>query len=319
MTAKPLRLATRTSPLALWQARHVRDLLAGLGFTSELVHVTTKGDRVTDRPLHLVGGDGLFTREVQEVVLAEEADVAIHSLKDLPTAPVPGLALAGVPARGPTGDAWVSRRHGSMAAAPPGARVATGSMRRRAQLLNRRPDLKVEDLRGNIGTRLSKLEDDGLAGIILAEAGLRRLGLDSEITEIIDPEWILPAIGQGALGLECRAGDTATVEALSRITDRSTRDLVLAERAMLKALGGGCLVPVGCLARAKGEEGHLAAVVLDENGTRRLEARHSGPLADPVSLGEATAKALVDAGAEEILAKVEKRYLGQPRTLSDGS
>ncbi len=319
MTAKPLRLATRTSPLALWQAHHVRDLLAALGFTSELVHVSTKGDRVTDRPLHQVGGDGLFTREVQEVVLAGEADVAIHSLKDLPTAPVPGLALAGVPARGPTGDVWVSRRHGTIAEAPPGARVATGSMRRRAQLLSRRPDLKVEDLRGNIGTRLSKLDDDGLAGIILAEAGLRRLGLDAEIKEIIDPEWILPAIGQGALGLECRTDDAGAVEALSRITDPATRSLVLAERAMLKALGGGCLVPIGCLAHAEGDTGHLAAVVLDENGTRRLEARHSGPLADPVGLGEAAAKALVDVGAEEILAKVEKRYIGQPRVESGGA
>ena len=313
MTTAPLRLATRTSPLALWQANHVRDLLAVLGIHSELVHVSTKGDRVTDRPLHQVGGDGLFTREVQEVVLAHEADIAIHSLKDLPTAPVPGLVLAGVPARGPTGDAWVSRRHASLLDAPNGSRVATGSMRRKAQLLSRRPDLQVEDLRGNIGTRLARLEDEGLAGIILAEAGLKRLGLDSEIREIIDPEWILPAIGQGALGLECRADDPASVEAMSRITDPPTRSLVLAERAMLRALGGGCLVPIGCLARAEGPTGHLLAAVLDENGTRRLDARHSGPLADPERLGEATAKALVDAGAEEMLARVEKRYLGQPR------
>lgn len=313
MTMAPLRLATRTSPLALWQANHVRDLLTGLGIHSELVHVSTKGDRVTDRPLHQVGGDGLFTREVQEVVLAHEADIAIHSLKDLPTAPVPGLVLAGVPTRGPTGDAWVSRRHASLLEAPAGSRVATGSMRRKAQLLSRRPDLRVEDLRGNIGTRLSRLEDDGLAGIILAEAGLKRLGLDSEIREIIDPEWILPAIGQGALGLECRADDSVSVEAMSRITDPPTRSLVLAERAMLRALGGGCLVPIGCLARAEGATGHLLAAVLDENGTRRLDARHSGPLAAPEALGEAAAMALVDAGAEEMLARVEKRYLGQPR------
>ena len=235
--------------------KHIRDLT----YARLLNVIKTTGDKL--QTASLANPDaalpkGLFTKELEVALLNGEADLAVHSLKDLPTAPVPGLALAGVPARGPTGDVWVSRRHGTIAEAPPGARVATGSMRRRAQLLSRRPDLKVEDLRGNIGTRLSKLDDDGLAGIILAEAGLRRLGLDAEIKEIIDPEWILPAIGQGALGLECRTDDAGAVEALSRITDPATRSLVLAERAMLKALGGGCLVPIGCLAHAEGDTGH---------------------------------------------------------------
>lgn len=316
MNPKALRLATRSSPLALWQANHVRGLLANHGFSAELVHVSTRGDRVTDRPLHQLGGDGLFTREVQEVVLAGGADIAIHSLKDLPTMPVEGLALGGIPPRGPTGDAWVSRRHNSIAQAPVGARVATGSMRRRAQLLHHRPDLKVEGLRGNIGTRLARLDEEGLAGIILAEAGLRRLGFDSEIREIIDPEWILPAVGQGALGLECRAGDRLALEALCPLTDPVAMALALAERAMLRALGGGCLVPVACLSRAEGAMGHLTAVVLDEDGSRRLETRQSGPLADPAGLGESAARALAGAGAEEILSRVEKRYIGQPRNRS---
>jgi len=312
MSPDPLRLATRTSPLALWQAHHVRDLLQAAGHSAELVMVTTRGDRVIDRPLHELGGDGLFTREVQEVVLAGEADVAIHSLKDLPTAAVPGLILAGIPARGPLGDAWVSRHYAQMADVPRGARVATGSMRRRAQLLNRRPDLQVEDLRGNIGTRLSRLADEGLSGIILAEAGLRRLGLDSEIREILDPAWMLPAVGQGALGLECRTDDKATQALLELLTDPTARATALAERAMLRALGGGCLVPVGVFSTSDGSTGRLIAVVLDETGSRRLEVSHEGPLSDPEKLGESAARALIDAGADAILSTVEKRYLGQP-------
>lgn len=312
MNSSALRLATRTSPLALWQAHHVRDLLQAAGQRADLVMVTTRGDRVTDRPLHELGGDGLFTREVQEVVLAGEADVAIHSLKDLPTAAVPGLILACIPARGPLGDAWVSRQYARLADAPQGARVATGSMRRRAQLLHRRPDLHVEDLRGNIGTRLNRLSDPGLAGIILAEAGLRRLGLDLEIREILDPTWMLPAVGQGALGLECRTDDLSTRTVLEHLNDPTARALALAERAMLRALGGGCLVPVGVLGSSMGTIGRLTAVVLDETGARRLEVHQEGPLEEPEQLGESAARALVDAGAESILATVEKRYLGQP-------
>jgi hydroxymethylbilane synthase len=319
MSPNPLRLATRTSPLALWQAHHVRDLLQAVGHGAELVMVTTRGDRVIDRPLHELGGDGLFTREVQEVVLAGEADVAIHSLKDLPTAAVPGLTLAGIPARGPQGDAWVSRIYPHLADVPLGSRVATGSMRRRAQLLNRRPDLQVEDLRGNIGTRLSRLADEGLSGIILAEAGLRRLGLDAEIREILDPTWMLPAVGQGALGLECRTDDQNTQDLLKLLTEPTAWATSLAERAMLRALGGGCLVPVGVFSTTEGTTGRLVAVVLDETGARRLEVTHEGPLADPQELGESVARALIDAGADSILSTVEKRYLGQPTNRPRGA
>jgi hydroxymethylbilane synthase len=290
-----------------------------VGHGAELVMVTTRGDRVIDRPLHELGGDGLFTREVQEVVLAGEADVAIHSLKDLPTAAVPGLILAGIPTRGPQGDAWVSRIYPYLADVPLGSRVATGSMRRRAQLLNRRPDLQVEDLRGNIGTRLSRLADEGLSGIILAEAGLRRLGLDAEIREILDPTWMLPAVGQGALGLECRADDQTTQDILKLLTDPTAWATSLAERAMLRALGGGCLVPVGVFSTTEGTTGRLVAVVMDESGARRLEVTHEGPLADPQELGESVARALIDAGADSILSTVEKRYLGQPTNRPRGA
>src|SRR3954470_13549335 len=199
-----LRLGTRGSPLALWQANHVAALLgpSAAPRAVELVLIETEGDRVRDRPLSQIGGDGLFTKEIQNALLDGRADVAVHSLKDLPTAPVEGLTLAAVPGRGPVGDAFVSLRHRRFADLPQGATVATSSLRRQAQLLNRRPDLKLVAVRGNVETRLRKLEEQGLNAIILAEAGLVRLGLEGWITEVMDRSWMLPAVGQGALGLE---------------------------------------------------------------------------------------------------------------------
>jgi hydroxymethylbilane synthase len=274
----PLRLGTRKSPLALWQARHVADLLTPLAGQRpvELVLIETEGDRVRDRPLSQIGGDGLFTREIQNALLDGRADVAVHSLKDLPTLPVAGLVLAAVPSRGPVGDAFVSHRHPRFDALPPDAVVATSSLRRRSQLLHRRPDLRVESVRGNVETRLRKLDEQGLDAIILAEAGLRRLGLEQHITEILDRQWMLPAVGQGALGLECRAGDDGTRRLLEHLNDPVTRGCVLAERAFLRGLGGGCLVPIGALGTVEGEQLHLRGCVLTTDGQRRVDGEKRG-------------------------------------------
>ncbi len=260
----PLRLGTRGSPLALWQAHHVRDRLAPLAAPRpvELVLIETQGDRVRDRPLAQIGGDGLFTKEIQNALLDGRADVAVHSLKDLPTLPVEGLDLAAVPPRGPVGDVLVSRRHRRFDDLPTGAVVATSSLRRRSQLLHRRPDLRIESVRGNVETRLRKLDEQGLDAIILAEAGLVRLGLAANITEVLDRAWMLPAVGQGALGLECRADDAETLRLLAPLNDPATRACVLAERALLRGLGGGCLVPIGALGTVAGETLHLRAAVL---------------------------------------------------------
>src|SRR5215211_470569 len=217
--ASPLKLGTRGSPLALWQARHVADLLRPVVAPRrvELVLVETHGDRDQATALAAMGGFGVFTKAIQTALLDGRADVAVHSLKDLPTIPEPRLELASVPPRGPTGDAFVSRKHLSFDDLPPGATVGTSSLRRRAQVLNRRPDLKLLDLRGNIDTRLRKLDEQNLDAIILAEAGLKRLGLADRVTGVLDSGWMLPAVGQGAIGLECRSDDAETKRIVSAV------------------------------------------------------------------------------------------------------
>jgi hydroxymethylbilane synthase len=299
----PLRIGTRGSPLALWQARHVQGLLRGVTERPvELVEIETSGDRVRDVALTQIGGDGVFTKEIQRALLAGAVDVAVHSLKDLPTTHVEGLTLAAVPARGPVGDVFVSRRHPRFDELPTEAVVGTSSLRRRAQALHRRPDLRLVNLRGNVETRLRKLEAEGLDAIILARAGLERLGLAGHVTEVLDPAWMLPAVGQGALGLECRADDRETLELLGPLNDLPTRHAVLAERAMLRGLGGGCLVPIGALASVRGEELALRGVVLPPDGTRRVEADASGLADQPEALGRRVAELLLARGARELLA-----------------
>jgi hydroxymethylbilane synthase len=300
----PLRIGTRGSPLALWQARHIADRLRAVvpGFTVELVEIQTAGDTSQVAPLVQLGGEGLFTKAIQDALLAGGADIAVHSLKDLPTFAVAGLLLAAVPPRGPTGDAFVSRKYRSFAALPPGAVVASSSLRRKAQLLYRRPDLKIVNIRGNVETRLRKLTDENLDATILAEAGLVRLGLAEQITEILDPAWMLPAVGQGALGLECRADDIETRAVLARLDDPATHAAVLAERALLRGLGGGCQVPIGAAAIVTGTQLRLRAVVLAPDGSGRVEAEVTGPMAQGGALGEALAEELRQRGANELLA-----------------
>jgi hydroxymethylbilane synthase len=299
----PLRIGTRGSALALWQANHVADRLRPLAAPRpvELVHIETTGDRVRDRALSRIGGDGLFTKEIQNALLDGAVEVAVHSLKDLPTTPVDNLILAAVPPRGPVGDVFISRRHPCFEALPSAAVLGTSSLRRRAQVLHRRPDLTLIDLRGNVETRLRKLDEQNLDAIILAEAGLRRLGLERHITEVLDPEWILPAVGQGALGLECRANDTSSRALLAALDDEPTRQAVLAERAFLRSLGGGCLVPIGSLATVQAGQLTLRGAVLPPDGSQRIADQISGPATDPESLGQQLADALLQRGAATLL------------------
>jgi hydroxymethylbilane synthase len=288
----------------MWQARLVAQLLrphAG-SRNVEIVQIETTGDLVRDVALAKIGGDGVFTKEIQRALLANSVDVAVHSLKDLPTTYVDGLALGAVPARGPTGDAFVSHRHQSFDALPSGALVATGSLRRRAQVLHRRPDLRVVDIRGNVETRLRKLQEQPeIDALVLAEAGLIRLGLEATITEILDPQWMLPAVGQGALGLECRADDEETQAMLEALNDMPTRYSVLAERALLRGLGGGCQVPIGAAAVVRDGELAMRGVVLDPQGLRRIAAEESGPASDAERIGGRLAERLLQQGARALL------------------
>ena len=263
--------------------------------------IQTSGDQVRDVPLAQIGGEGVFTKEIQRALLDGSVDVAVHSLKDLPTVRVAGLTLAAVPPRGATGDVFVSRRHAAFDAMPSGATLATSSLRRRAQALHRRPDLKVVDIRGNVETRLRKLTEQDLDGLILARAGLERLKLAADITEVLDPAWMLPAVGQGALGLECREGDASSLGLVGKLDDPVTRPAVLAERAMLRALGGGCQVPIGAAAEVQDARLRLRGVVLSPDGRQRIEADIEGPSAAAESLGERLAADLLRRGARELL------------------
>jgi hydroxymethylbilane synthase len=299
----PLRIGTRGSPLALWQAHHVTDLLRAAlpDLAVELVEIQTLGDQVQGVPLVQLGGEGAFTKAIQQALLDERVDVAVHSLKDLPTFAVEGLMLAAAPQRGPSGDALVSRKHRSFAGLPAGAVVATSSVRRKAQLWHRRSDLQLIDIRGNVETRLRKLIEQDLDATILAQAGLVRLGLADQVTEILDAAWMLPAVGQGALGLECRTADAATRAVLDQLNDVATRWAVLAERAMLRGLGGGCQVPIGASTEIAAGVLTLRGVVLPPDGSQRIEATIAGPMDQAETLGQELAKQLRERGAEELL------------------
>lgn len=300
----PLRIGTRGSQLALWQANHVRDRLRALvpGRSIELVEIETEGDLIRDVPLVALGGQGAFTKAIQQALLDGRADVAVHSLKDLPTFTVEGLMLAAVPERGPAGDVFVSVKHRSFAGLPQGAVLATSSLRRRAQVLHRRPDLKLVDMRGNVETRLRKLVDQNLDAIILAEAGLVRLGLADRITELLDRSWMLPAVGQGALGLECRSDDSTTRALVQRLNHVETRAAVVAERAMLRGLGGGCSVPIGAATTVANGLLTMRGIVLPPDGGTRIEEQIAGPMDRAEALGDELARALLARGAAELLA-----------------
>src|SRR3954447_2169680 len=270
-----LRLGTRASALARWQAEWVAARLQERGVAVELVPITTQGD-VKAGPLAQIGGQGLFTKEIQRALLDGKIDLAVHSCKDLPTAEVAGLAIAAVPARESTADVLLSLKADSIESLPSQARVGTGSLRRKAQLLHLRADLLIEDIRGNVETRLRKLDDAEYDAIVLAEAGLKRLNLDHRITQVIPRSVMLPAVGQGALAIETRVADARTRTLVAPLDHYPTHQAVLAERRLLLALRAGCLAPVGALARVDESKLALDAVVLSPDGKRRLTASGSG-------------------------------------------
>jgi hydroxymethylbilane synthase len=305
-----IRIATRHSDLALWQAQYVAGRLRAAmpGLQVELVHVTTTGDVDRAHALREFGGVGVFTREVQRAVLDGRADIAIHSLKDLPTEPVAGLALAAVPDRAspfdvlvlPAGSAGIK----SLDELAAGARMGTGSLRRQAQLLYLRPDLRPVEIRGNVPTRIAKLDQGDYDALVLAAAGLDRLGLQQRISLVLTPPLMLPAAGQGALGLECRADDPATRAVLDHLVDREAFAAVRAERAVLNELRAGCHAPLGVFSTLAGPRMKLAAVVLSADGRERLYEEASGTADDPDSLGREVARRLRQQGADRLVAAV---------------
>lgn len=301
-TPMRLRLGTRASPLARWQAEWVAAELGRCEVAVELVPISTQGDRRQAGPIAAIGGEGVFTKELQRALVEGAVDLAVHSLKDLPTEPVEGLMLAAVPQRGPVGDVLVAPRYKSLAALPQGAVVGTGSQRRRAQLWHVRPDLELVDVRGNVDTRLRKLREGAWHALVLAEAGLRRLGLAEHISEPLSPHVLLPAVGQGALGIEVRAADTTAIAAVAALDHGPTHQAVLAERSLLATLRGGCLAPVGAWARLD-EQGRLclSAVVLSADGRQRVTAEAAGEMAAAVELGRTAAEDLLGQGAAELI------------------
>ena len=306
MPSRSVRIATRASALALWQSNHVAQLIADSnpGCEVELVHVTTKGDRDQTGALRTFGGLGLFTREVQRVVLEGAADLAVHSLKDLPTESVDGLVLAGIPPRASVDDALVLPRGQTLASLdelPQSATVGTGSPRRQAQLKFARPDLELREIRGNVGTRIQKLDDGEFDAVVLAAAGLERLDLADRISLRLTPPLVFPAVGQGALGLECRADDTATQQILQQISDVETRAVVSAERTLLRTLRAGCHAPLGVCCSLRENELSMEGVLLDAAGTERINQTACGSKSDPQAVGIALANALLKSGGQRLL------------------
>jgi len=298
---RSLRLGTRASALARWQADWVGARLEELGVEVLLVPVTTQGDRQQRGSVAAIGGQGVFTKEIQQALLDDRIDLAVHSLKDLPTEPVDGLSLAAVPERASPGDVLVCPEHATLDELPEGAVVGTGSLRRRAQILHVRPDLRIQDVRGNVDTRLRKLDAGDYDAVVLAEAGLRRLGLAERITQVLPTAILLPAVGQGALGLETRRDDGATRAVVGQLDHGPTHAAVLAERAMLAALEGGCLAPIAAWGRPEGDVLELTGRVLHPDGTRKIEATLTGRLDEPTELGDRVAAELAGQGAAELI------------------
>jgi hydroxymethylbilane synthase len=303
MNSPTLRIATRKSALALWQAEHVAALLRAThpGLQVDLVPMSTRGDEILDQPLASIGGKGLFLKELEVAMLEGRADLAVHSLKDVPAQLEPGFVLPAILPRADAADAFVSNDYAELAALPQGARVGTSSLRRQAQLRALRPDLVLLDLRGNVGTRLGKLDAGDYDAIVLACAGLERLGLAARIrSRLSSPNW-LPAPGQAAIAIEAREGQAATLALLAALDDADTRLEITAERSMNQALGGSCTVPVGAWC-VLGEHGlHLRGMVGDAASGHLLHAQAQSSSDQAVALGREVAAALLDQGAGELL------------------
>ena len=307
MTLKnTLKIATRQSPLALWQANYIKDRLLDLypALQVELLPLVTKGDVILDTPLAKIGGKGLFVKELEHALLNGSADIAVHSMKDVPMQFPAGLGLSVICKREDPRDAFVSNRYRSLAELPAGAVVGTSSLRRQCQLKQHRPDLVIRSLRGNVGTRLSKLDNGEYDAIILAAAGLIRLGLSERIASLIEPEISLPAAGQGAVGIECRTADSRVRQLLAPLADQETTYCVSAERAMNNRLQGGCQVPIGGYAVVHKGELCLRALVGDVNGTQILRAEGKSAVENAEQLGIEIAERLLHQGADRILRSI---------------
>jgi hydroxymethylbilane synthase len=298
---RTLRIGTRGSKLARWQSDWVAEQLRKRGVAVEIVEITTSGDIQQAGPVTSIGGTGVFTKEIQSALLAGEVDIAVHSLKDLPTQQVAGLTLAATPPRENPADALIGSAGYTLDTLPPGSRVGTGSQRRRAQLLALRPDLVMLDIRGNVDTRLRKLDDGQYDAIVLAAAGLTRLGWADRITEMLAPPRVLPAPGQGSLAIECRADDGEAFAALTPLNNAPTRATVVAERTLLAVLEGGCSAPVAAWGRVADKELRLDGLVASLDGRHVLRASGTSQPADATGLGARIANELLQKGAAAIV------------------
>ena len=300
-----LRIGTRGSLLAKWQAESIRKrVFAAAGVEAEIVIIKTAGDRMQQAPLTQIGGKGIFIKELEEALLEESIDLAVHSVKDIPTDTPSRLMFPAVCRRDDVRDCLVGS---TLANLRQGARVGTSSLRRQAQLLHIRPDLDMRDLRGNVDTRLRKVESGEYEAILLAKAGLDRLGVSQRISEILSPEVCMPAVGQGAIAVECRLKDTETADILAPLDDAETRTAIIAERALLAALQGGCQVPLGAWARIERGELVLEACVSSVDGVQYVKQRATAPPDQAAALGEHMARLLIEAGARSILEEVSRQ------------
>jgi hydroxymethylbilane synthase len=303
---KPLRIGTRASALARWQAESVQTQLAALGCAAALVLIRTSGDQDRQTPLRLLGGKGVFTKEIEAALLENRVDLAVHSMKDLPTTLPEGLVIGAIGRREDVRDALVSRGGLKLDALPQGARVGTSSLRRQAQLRNRRPDLQMADVRGNVDTRLAKVGRGEYDAVVLAKAGLDRLGLSGAVSEVLAPEVCLPAAGQGAIGIEMRVPvsglDREIAIAVGQLNHVATRLAVEAERAVLGGLAGGCDVPLGVWAREEAGEFAVDACVLSADGAEAVRARRRGLPRDAEAIARSVAAELLAGGADRLLA-----------------
>lgn len=306
MPDSTIRIATRKSPLALWQANHVRDALLArnAGVDIELLTMSTQGDKILDTPLSKVGGKGLFVKELELGMLEGRADMAVHSMKDVPVDFPDGLGLAAILPREDPRDALISNKFSSLDELPQGARVGTSSLRRQCQLRSRRPDLEVLDLRGNVNTRLKKLDNGEYDAIMLAAAGVKRMGWEQRISELLPPENFLPAIGQGAIGIEIRSDDEKIRLLVSALNDEQTAIRVQAERSLNEALDGGCQVPIAGYAEISHGVILLRALVGSPDGREMVQGVISGKPEDAVELGQVLAQDLLSRGAGDILKEV---------------
>ena len=303
-----LRIGTRGSLLAKWQAEFVRkQLFQATGFEAEIVIIKTAGDKMQQAPLTQIGGKGVFIKELEEALLDEAIDLAVHSVKDVPTETPSRLCFPAVCRRDDVRDCLVSANGATLANLRQGARVGTSSLRRQAQLRHIRPDLDIRELRGNVDTRLRKVESGEYQAILLAKAGLDRLGLSQRITEILSPDLCMPAVGQGAIAVETRLKDTEAADALAKLDDAETRTAIIAERALLGALHGGCQVPIGAWARVERGELLLEACVCSVDGVHYVKQRATAPPEQAAQLGEHMARLLMEAGAQSILEEVGRQ------------